>query len=122
MPQSHSHMPADKVIAFIQLLTQNNIEVILDGGWGAGTIKGFPVKCITPDWMVKFHTGYKLDKNDYRDVKVLCERFGPTIPPEYEALKKRGVNENRNFSVIGYRFIVNEWRRNEQRNASSFYR
>lgn len=26
---------------------------------------------INPAWMVKFHTGYELDENDYHDVKLL---------------------------------------------------
>ena len=162
-------MPADDVIAFVQLLDQHHIEVFIDGGWGVdallgeqtrphedldialqhkdvpqvralleargykdvprddtwecnfvlgddeghlvdfhsytfdeagnnifgvkypfdsltgtGTIQGFPVKCIEPHWMVKFHTGYKLDENDYRDVKALCERFYLEIPDEYD--------------------------------------
>jgi lincosamide nucleotidyltransferase A/C/D/E len=34
--------------------------------------------------MVKFHTGYPLDENDYHDVKALCRRFGFKIPPGYE--------------------------------------
>jgi len=56
---------------------------------GIGSINGFPVKCITPEWLVKFHTGYKLDENDYHDVKVLCQRFGIDIPPEYAEFVKR---------------------------------
>jgi len=51
---------------------------------GTGSVNGFPVKCISPEWMVKFHTGYKLDENDYRDVKALCQRFGIEMPVEYE--------------------------------------
>jgi len=50
---------------------------------GSGSINGLPVKCITPEWMVKFHSGYKLDENDYHDVKLLCYRFGIEIPKEY---------------------------------------
>ena len=166
-------MPADEIIAFVNLLHEHNLEVILDGGWavdallghqtrphndldialehkdvpqvralleargykdvprddtwecnfvlgddagheidfhsytfdaagnhifgvkypfdsltGTGSINGFPVKCISPDWLVKFHTGYKLDENDYRDVKALCERFGIEMPEEYEGFVK----------------------------------
>jgi lincosamide nucleotidyltransferase A/C/D/E len=55
---------------------------------GSGSIDGFPVKCITPEWMVKFHTGYKLDVNDYHDVKLLCKRFGIEIPGEYDKFVK----------------------------------
>ena len=50
---------------------------------GRGSIKGKPVACITPEWLVKFHTGYPVDVTDYRDVKVLCERFGLEMPEEY---------------------------------------
>lgn len=50
---------------------------------GTGFIQGYPVKCISPAWMVKFHAGYELDENDYRDVSALCERFGIALPAEY---------------------------------------
>jgi len=51
---------------------------------GKGTINGFEVKCIPPDWVVKFHTGYELDENDFHDVKELCEKFNLELPDEYE--------------------------------------
>jgi lincosamide nucleotidyltransferase A/C/D/E len=56
---------------------------------GAGVLCGHPVNCISPEWMVKFHTGYKLDENDYRDVKALCQRFGIKMPPEYDEFEGR---------------------------------
>jgi lincosamide nucleotidyltransferase A/C/D/E len=59
------------------------VEYPFDSLTGSGFIAGQGVKCITPDWMVKFHTGYKLDENDYQDVKALCRRFGFEIPPDY---------------------------------------
>lgn len=168
MGKDNPEMRAEDVIEFVQLLEQNHIEVIIDGGWGVdallgeqtrrhgdldiavqhkdaakiralleargyqdvprddtrdcnfvlgdeqgrlvdfhtftfdaegnlvfgveypfdsldgtGSILGYPVKCISPEWMVKFHTGYPLDENDYQDVKALCQRFGLEIPPEY---------------------------------------
>jgi lincosamide nucleotidyltransferase A/C/D/E len=51
---------------------------------GTGSINGFPVKCITPEWMVKFHSEYKLDENDYQDVKYLCKQFDIEMPKEYD--------------------------------------
>ena len=42
---------------------------------GTGVINGYIVKCIPPDVMVEFHTGYEMDDNDYHDVKALCEWF-----------------------------------------------
>lgn len=50
---------------------------------GHGSIDGFPVECIAPEWLVRFHSGYILDENDYRDVRALCQRFGIDLPEEY---------------------------------------
>jgi lincosamide nucleotidyltransferase A/C/D/E len=58
---------------------------------GVGSILGNPVRCIDLENMVKFHTGYTLDENDYHDVKALCQRFGIPLPVEYEAFKAREV-------------------------------
>jgi len=60
------------------------VEYPFDSLTGTGSIQGYPVKCISPEWMVKFHSGYELDENDYRDVSALCERFGIALPAEYE--------------------------------------
>ena len=56
---------------------------------GTGSVNGHPVKCISPEWMVKFHTGYKLDANDYHDVKALCQRFSIKMPLEYERFEMK---------------------------------
>jgi lincosamide nucleotidyltransferase A/C/D/E len=55
---------------------------------GSGSIDGFPVRCITPQWMVKFHSGYDLDTGDYHDVRLLCEAFDIPLPEEYERFVK----------------------------------
>jgi lincosamide nucleotidyltransferase A/C/D/E len=52
---------------------------------GTGSIDGHTVRCISPEWMVKFHSGYELDENDYHDVKLLCKQFNIEIPKEYDA-------------------------------------
>jgi len=176
MRQDNSDMTANDVVEIVYLFNQNNIEVIIDGGWGVdallgeqtrthedldvavqhkdvetirklfeeegykevprndswecnfvlgdnngrlidihsctfdsvgnhisgveypndsmngtGSINGIPVKCITPDWLVKFHTGYELDENDYHDVKLLCKKFGIEIPEEYNEF---GIKEH----------------------------
>lgn len=56
----------------------------LDSFAGTGEIEGYKVRCITPEWMVKFHTGYTLDENDYHDVSALCEKFSIPLPEEYK--------------------------------------
>jgi lincosamide nucleotidyltransferase A/C/D/E len=50
---------------------------------GRGSIDVYPVRCIAPEWLVKFHTGYEIDENDRHDVRLLCERFGIELPEEY---------------------------------------
>jgi lincosamide nucleotidyltransferase A/C/D/E len=55
---------------------------------GTGSVNGYPVKCISPEWVVKFHTGYKLDENDYHDVKLLCQHFGIEMPSDYEGFER----------------------------------
>jgi lincosamide nucleotidyltransferase A/C/D/E len=64
---------------------------------GHGNIAGHPVKCIPPDWMVNFHSGYELDENDYQDVRLLCTRFGFPIPKEFEGFRQ---NEKRHDDKI----------------------
>jgi lincosamide nucleotidyltransferase A/C/D/E len=50
---------------------------------GNGTIGGYAVRCISPHWMVKFHSGYALTEKDYRDVSALCEKYNIPLPDEY---------------------------------------
>lgn len=52
---------------------------------GSGVIGVSTVACITPAWLVKFHSGYELDDNDRADVSALCERFDIPLPTEFEA-------------------------------------
>ena len=51
---------------------------------GRGTIDGYAVNCVTPEQLVKFHTGYNLREKDFNDVLALCERFGIERPKEYQ--------------------------------------
>jgi len=52
---------------------------------GEGVIEGRPVRCISPEWLVRYHTGYELRETDFHDVRALCERFGITLPEEYRS-------------------------------------
>ncbi len=58
---------------------------------GTGTINGHTVRCISPEYMVKFISPwlYKLREKDFKDVSALCERFGIDYPEEYATLKNR---------------------------------
>jgi lincosamide nucleotidyltransferase A/C/D/E len=73
------------------------VEYPYDSLKGSGAIGGLSVRCITPEWMVKFHSGYKLDENDYHDVMLLCQHFGIELPAEYEdfELKENELSSER---------------------------
>jgi hypothetical protein len=51
---------------------------------GTGAIERQAVRCISAEWMVKFHSGYDLKDKDFRDVSALCKKFGIDLPPAYE--------------------------------------
>ena len=53
---------------------------------GTGLIGGHPVKCIAPEFLVAFHSGYELQASDIHDVSALCKRFGIPLPDEYRGL------------------------------------
>ncbi len=54
---------------------------------GIGVVSGHMVKCISPEYMIKFHTGYPPREGDFKDVSALCARFGMDYPEEYASLK-----------------------------------
>lgn len=58
---------------------------------GSGAVAGVPVRCVTPEWLVKFHAGYPLDENDYRDVRALCAQFGFPLPEEFRRFEQTGA-------------------------------
>ena len=68
------------------------VEYPFDSLTGTGTIQGYSVKCISAEWMVKFHSGYELDENDYHDVSARCERFGMALPAEYERFTRESAS------------------------------
>jgi lincosamide nucleotidyltransferase A/C/D/E len=55
---------------------------------GVGKIDGRTVRCISPEWAVRFHSGYQLKEKDFRDVSALCRKFGIDLPTAYEQFKK----------------------------------
>jgi lincosamide nucleotidyltransferase A/C/D/E len=55
---------------------------------GTGSVDGHLVKCISPEWVVKFHTAYQFDEDDYHDVKAICQHFNIKMPSEYEAFER----------------------------------
>jgi lincosamide nucleotidyltransferase A/C/D/E len=55
---------------------------------GTGLIEGRTVRCISPEWMVKFHSGYELKDKDFRDVSALSRKFGLDLPPAYAQFKR----------------------------------
>lgn len=50
---------------------------------GDGKIQNRKVRCIDPEHLVRFHTGYPPRDTDRHDVKLLCELFNIPLPEAY---------------------------------------
>ena len=55
---------------------------------GTGSINGQIVRCISPQGMVKFHSGYRLKEKDFQDVSALCKKFGIELPEAFAQFMK----------------------------------
>jgi len=56
---------------------------------GTGMIDNYRVRCISPEWMVKFHSGYEVKDKDLKDVSAICEEFQLELPNEYKRMKAK---------------------------------
>lgn len=54
---------------------------------GRGSIYGKKVNCLTAEYQIISHTGYTLKEKDFKDVSLLCQKFGIAMPPEYDSFK-----------------------------------
>ena len=50
---------------------------------GKGTVDGLPVRCISPEFQIRSHTGYEFGETDIKDVAALADKFALDIPQEY---------------------------------------
>jgi lincosamide nucleotidyltransferase A/C/D/E len=54
---------------------------------GKGKIGNLEVNCISPVFIVKFHSGYELKEKDCKDILAICKKFDLEIPRECLRLK-----------------------------------
>ena len=50
---------------------------------GSGALGGRTVRCISPEWVVRFHCAYAPAPKDVADVTAVCSRFGIPFPEAY---------------------------------------
>lgn len=55
---------------------------------GTGVIHGKSVRCISAQYVVKFHSRYTPDENDFKDVYALCKKLDIKFPEEYRRFRK----------------------------------
>jgi len=53
-----------------------------------GEIAGVEVRCFSPAFQLKCHTGYEFDENDIHDVRALIQQFDLEVPHEYQGAIK----------------------------------
>ena len=51
---------------------------------GKGRIGDYSVCCISAEFQIQSHTGYRLAWKDYHDIRAICNRFVLELPPEYK--------------------------------------
>jgi lincosamide nucleotidyltransferase A/C/D/E len=51
---------------------------------GFGAIGGRAVRCVAPEWMLRFKTAYEPKPKDIQDVQSLCRKFGLDLPERYQ--------------------------------------
>lgn len=59
------------------------------GFTGRGAIGGRLVRCLSPEAQVLVHAGYDLGEKDYRELRLLHERFGVELAPD--VLRRAGA-------------------------------
>jgi lincosamide nucleotidyltransferase A/C/D/E len=55
-----------------------------EGFTGRGVVAGRTVRCLSPAVQVLVHDGYELGEKDYRELRLLRDRFGVELPAEVE--------------------------------------
>jgi Aminoglycoside-2''-adenylyltransferase len=104
-------MKLHDVIEIVQLFNLHRIEFYVDGGWGVDALLGKQTRphadldiaighkdssqVRAPEWVVKFHTAYQFDEDDYRDVKAICQHFNIKMPLEYEEFERDLLQQER---------------------------
>ena len=53
---------------------------------GMGIIDGNTVRCISPEWVIKFHENYGSKDKDFKDIQALCDQFDIELPKNYKKL------------------------------------
>lgn len=69
---------------------------------GRGVIDGYPVNCISAEWLVKFHTEYEPDESDFHDVRQLSERFGISLPDCYVEFARKAISRRTEQWLSGF--------------------
>ncbi len=54
---------------------------------GRGAVGGRDVRTVRAEVEIGFHSGYPVDADDWHDVARLAERFGQTVPPDYDGFR-----------------------------------
>jgi lincosamide nucleotidyltransferase A/C/D/E len=83
-------MPAAEVVRLVELLESGGVGVWLDGGWGVDALlerqtREHDDSELTPEVQLLVHDGYELEEKDYRELRLLHERFGVELPIRYAA-------------------------------------
>ena len=87
-------MQAKTVIELLTLFAENDIDVIIDGGWGVDALLGSQTRPHKDLDIAISHRGVPklrqlLAEKGFSDVSALCQYFDIHLPKEYDKFLKK---------------------------------
>ncbi len=78
---------------------------------GRGVVSGEAVRCVSPNFLMTYYTGYPISPTDAQDVLQLHRRFGLDLPAEYRAVPQIRPAEATDLEVLrDMSFYAARWR------------
>ncbi len=85
---------------------------------GRGVVGSQAVRCVSPDFLMTYNTGYPISPTDAHDVLQLHRRFGVDLPAEYRAVPQTRPAEATDLEVLrDMSFYAARWRPGQENDS-----
>src|SRR5260370_22224652 len=87
---------------------------------GRGVVGGEAVRCVSPEFLMTYYTGYPISPTDAHDVHELHRRFGLDLPAEYRAVPEIRPAEATDLEVLrDMLFYAARWRPGQENESKA---
>jgi ribosomal protein S18 acetylase RimI-like enzyme len=87
---------------------------------GQGVVGGQAVRCVSPEFLITYYTGYPISPTDAHDVQQLHRRFGLALPDEYRAVPQIRPAVVSDFDVLrDMLFYAARWRPGQESDSKA---